>query len=88
MPLAGLATGVLVKSRKAGQSRSRGTRSTPGSLGATDVYTQASLLGLYDPDRSQSVTYLGAPRPWDEALNALRQALDRLRPARARDCAS
>jgi phytoene synthase len=28
----------------------------PASLGATDVFSQASVLSLYDPDRSQTVT--------------------------------
>ncbi len=40
---------------------------------------QASILGLYDPDRSQAVTYRGRPRAWNEALSALRGALDKLK---------
>ena len=36
----------------------------PASLGATDVFAQASILGLYDPDRSQTLTNLGEIRPW------------------------
>ena len=31
----------------------------PVSLGATDPFAQASILGLYDPDRSQVVTRRG-----------------------------
>ena len=48
---------------------------------------QASILGLYDPDRSQAVTYRGRPRAWNEALSALRSALDKLKnPAGAGLC--
>src|SRR5436853_623019 len=35
------------------------------SLGATDAVTQASLLTLYDPDRSQTVVHLGNIASWD-----------------------
>jgi molybdopterin-containing oxidoreductase family iron-sulfur binding subunit len=35
--------------------------------GATDVFGQASVLDLYDPDRSQTLTYLGEIRPWDRS---------------------
>ena len=31
--------------------------SIPASLGATDVFAQAAILGLYDPDRSQTLTH-------------------------------
>src|SRR5262249_30298204 len=47
----------------------------PGSLGATDIYSQASILTLYDPDRSQTVTYLGEISTWAAFLGALRGAL-------------
>jgi molybdopterin-containing oxidoreductase family iron-sulfur binding subunit len=40
---------------------------------------QASILGLYDPDRSQAVTYRGRPRAWNEMLSALRGARDKLK---------
>src|SRR5262249_50176878 len=48
----------------------------PASLGATDLFHQASVLTLYDPDRSQTVTYLGQTRTWDEAITTLRAALE------------
>ena len=43
----------------------------PASLGATDVLTQAAVLGLYDPDRSQTVTYRGEVRPWAACIGAI-----------------
>jgi molybdopterin-containing oxidoreductase family iron-sulfur binding subunit len=83
MPLCGLATGLLVKSVEGRPIKAEGNPSHPASLGATDIFAQASLLGLYDPDRSQSVTFDGSARPWDVALSALRGALDKLRPGGA-----
>jgi molybdopterin-containing oxidoreductase family iron-sulfur binding subunit len=39
--------------------------------GASDPFTQGSLLELYDPDRSQHVTYRGENREWAEFAQAL-----------------
>ena len=47
----------------------------PASLGATDVLTQAAVLGLYDPDRAQTVTYRGEVRPWGAFQAAIQSAL-------------
>ena len=33
--------------------------------GGTDVFMQASILDMYDPDRSQNVTYAGEIRTWE-----------------------
>jgi MoCo/4Fe-4S cofactor protein with predicted Tat translocation signal len=79
MPLAGVVTGVLVESHEGRPTKIEGNPSHPASLGASDLLMQASILGLYDPDRSQSVTYRGRPRSWNEMLSALRGALDKLK---------
>ena len=42
------------------------------------------MLGLYDPDRSQTLTNLGEIRPWSAFLGAIRAALDGAAAARRR----
>jgi molybdopterin-containing oxidoreductase family iron-sulfur binding subunit len=77
--LSGVATGILVESHEGRPTKIEGNPDHPASLGGTDAFTQASVLGLYDPDRSKSVTYRGMPRGWTDAMAALRTALDKLR---------
>ncbi len=79
MSLGGVATGLLVESHEGRPTKVEGNVLHPGSLGGTDVFAQAAILELYDPDRSQSVTYLEQPRGWDEAVNTLRAALEKQR---------
>jgi MoCo/4Fe-4S cofactor protein with predicted Tat translocation signal len=73
------AIGLVVKSREGRPIKVEGNPRHPASLGGTDAFAQAAVLGLYDPDRSQAVTYLGQPRTWSEAKLALRAELEELR---------
>jgi len=57
--LGGYASPVLVESHLGRPTKVEGNDLHPASLGGTDVFTQASILGLYDPDRSQSVISMG-----------------------------
>ncbi len=72
----GYARGILVESHEGRPTKIEGNPDHPVSLGATDVFMQAHVLGLYDPDRSQSVRYLGEERTWTDFRAALRGALD------------
>ncbi len=74
--LRGYATGILVKSHEGRPTKVEGNPDHPASLGATDSFAQAAILGLYDPDRSQAVTYRGQPRSWSDAQIALRKSLE------------
>ncbi|HEX3599880.1 MAG TPA: hypothetical protein VHU84_07035, partial [Lacipirellulaceae bacterium] len=47
----------------------------PASQGGTDVYAQASLLDMCDPDRSQNVLYLGDISTWSTMVGALQGPL-------------
>jgi molybdopterin-containing oxidoreductase family iron-sulfur binding subunit len=79
MTLGGFATGLLVESHEGRPTKVEGNPNHPASRGATDIFAQASVLTLYDPDRSQSVTYRGRPRAWSDALGAMRMAMEKLR---------
>src|SRR5262249_42536868 len=82
MTLGGAAAGLLVESHEGRPTKVEGNPLHPGSLGGTDLFAQASVLGLYDPDRSQTITNLGEIRPWSEFLGAIRSALTAQQPLR------
>jgi MoCo/4Fe-4S cofactor protein with predicted Tat translocation signal len=69
MPFGADAIGVLVESHEGRPTHVTGNPDHPSSLGGTDVITQASVLNLYDPDRAQTVTFLGEIRAWSDFLN-------------------
>jgi molybdopterin-containing oxidoreductase family iron-sulfur binding subunit len=75
MAIGGVATGLLVESHEGRPTKIEGNPLHPGSVGATDVFAQAAVLGLYDPDRSQTLTNVGEIRPWSAFLGAIRGAL-------------
>src|SRR5687768_15529530 len=75
MTLGGVATGLLVESHQGRPTKVEGNPDHPGSLGATDLYAQASVLTLYDPDRSKSILQLGEIRPWNAFITAMRAGL-------------
>jgi MoCo/4Fe-4S cofactor protein with predicted Tat translocation signal len=82
MPLGGVATGLLVESHEGRPTKIEGNPLHPSSLGASDVFSQAAILGLYDPDRAQTLTNVGDIRPWSAFLGAIRAALNAQQPLR------
>ncbi len=73
--LSGYASPVLVESHLYRPTKIEGNDRHPASLGGTDIFAQASILGMYDPDRSQTITYLGDVRTWGDLVSALRAPL-------------
>ena len=73
--LGGYASPVLVESHLGRPTKIEGNDLHPASQGGTDIFTQASLLGLYDPDRSQTITSLGEERSLTAFLGAIRGPL-------------
>jgi MoCo/4Fe-4S cofactor protein with predicted Tat translocation signal len=75
MPLSGVATGLLVESHMGRPTKIEGNPEHPASLGAADALCQASVLSLYDPDRSQTLTHFGEITSWSAFLGQFHQAL-------------
>ncbi len=63
---------LLVKSDQFRPIKIDGNPEHPYNQGSSDPFTQATLLDLYDPDRSQHVTYRGENREWAEFAEELR----------------
>ena len=78
--LNGYAQPVLGKTYAGRPVKLEGLPAHPCSGGATDAFTQAALLGLYDPSRSQAPRFMGRPGAWeafDTAASANAARLDR-----------
>ena len=66
---------LLVKSDAYRPIKVDGNPDHPYNLGSSDVFTQGTLLDLYDPDRSQKVTVRGTASDWPEFLQEYRERL-------------
>ncbi|HXT01943.1 MAG TPA: TAT-variant-translocated molybdopterin oxidoreductase, partial [Elusimicrobiota bacterium] len=71
LPHQGYARGVLVENHQGRPTKIEGNPAHPDSLGATDLFMQAAILGFYDPDRSQAATLDGEIATWDDFRGAL-----------------
>jgi molybdopterin-containing oxidoreductase family iron-sulfur binding subunit len=85
--LGGYATGLLVESHLGRPTKIEGNPEHPASLGATDAFAQASILTLYDPDRSQTIMRGGRISTWGEFLTAISANLPALRARRGQGLA-
>ena len=75
MTLGGYASGVLAESHMGRPTKIEGNPDHPSSLGGSDAFMQASVLGLYDPDRSQVVRHMGDVATWSDFIAALQPVL-------------
>jgi len=79
-PFASGAVPVLVKSDSYRPIKVDGNPEHPVVRGGSDPFTQATLLDLYDPDRSQHILYRGETRTWPSFLAAFRSMLADKKP--------
>jgi MoCo/4Fe-4S cofactor protein with predicted Tat translocation signal len=73
--LSGYASPVLVESHLGRPTKIEGNDKHPASLGGTDIFAQAEILGMYDPDRSQTITHLGDVDSWSEFAKEIKGPL-------------
>jgi molybdopterin-containing oxidoreductase family iron-sulfur binding subunit len=62
----GDALGLLVESHEGRPTKIEGNDSHPSSFGGADIVTQATILDLYDPERSTTPRKGGASASWDD----------------------
>jgi molybdopterin-containing oxidoreductase family iron-sulfur binding subunit len=78
MPFRGAAVGLLVESHEGRPTKIEGNPQHPASLGRTNLFHQASILELYDPDRSQAVYYHGRISTWGDFLGKMAELRETL----------
>jgi len=77
LDLAGFGRGVIVTSVEGRPIKIEGNPRHPASLGATDVFAEAAVLSLYDPDRSKAPRAAIDVASWDDFQGALRAQMDK-----------
>ena len=75
MPWSAGALGLVVESHEGRPTKIEGNELHPASLGATDVMAQATVLGLYDPQRSQNIFERATIRTWSDFCASMKAAL-------------
>ncbi len=96
MTTGGIATGLLVESHMGRPTKIEGNPQHPSvpavfwqgneqtAPGVSDIFAQAAVLTMYDPDRSQTVTSAGQINTTDALLTALKPRLDEQKSAGGR----
>ena len=70
MPFGRSAYGVIVEAHEGRPTKIEGNPSHPSTLGASNSRIQASVLGLYDPDRSHTIRLKGEAKSWSDFVTA------------------
>ncbi|MFQ5568820.1 MAG: TAT-variant-translocated molybdopterin oxidoreductase [Rhodothermales bacterium] len=73
MPFRGVVQSLLVESHEGRPTKVEGNPEHPMGGGATGLFEQASILALYDPDRSRHVLRDGSEASWADFVNFCRQ---------------
>jgi molybdopterin-containing oxidoreductase family iron-sulfur binding subunit len=65
MPFGVESFGLLVESHEGRPTKIEGNKNHPATKGSSNVFMQAEMLNLYDPDRSQVVLRNGSQSSWN-----------------------
>jgi MoCo/4Fe-4S cofactor protein with predicted Tat translocation signal len=76
MPFHGHALPLLVETHEFRPTKVEGNPLHAASMGATDLFAQASILNLYDPDRSTTLTYMGELHSWGDFAMAVNSKIN------------
>jgi molybdopterin-containing oxidoreductase family iron-sulfur binding subunit len=72
----GVGMALLAENHLGRPTKLEGNPEHPASLGATDIFGQAAVLSLYDPDRSRTLRYRGDTKTWTGFVTALQGVLN------------
>jgi MoCo/4Fe-4S cofactor protein with predicted Tat translocation signal len=76
IPFAGYTTGLVVETNSGRPTKIEGNEDHPSSLGATNIYQQAAILDLYDPDRSRGVKLKGESSDFESFISASAESIN------------
>ena len=77
LDLTGYGRGVIVTSMEGRPIKIEGNPRHPASLGATDVFAEAEIMSLYDPDRSKAPRGATLVETWEGFQSALRTQMEK-----------
>jgi molybdopterin-containing oxidoreductase family iron-sulfur binding subunit len=72
----GYGRGIIVESHEGRPTKIEGNPDHPASLGGTDIFMQATILDLYDPDRAQVLTHGANVSAWGDFVEAIGARLE------------
>jgi MoCo/4Fe-4S cofactor protein with predicted Tat translocation signal len=68
MPFGGYLTGIIAESKEGRPTKLEGNPDQEASSGKSNIFHQAAILGLYDPDRARKVRLNGEDSTWEAFL--------------------
>ncbi len=68
-PFQDVLTGLVVQNSDGRPTKVEGNSEHPASEGRTDIYDQAGIIGLYDPDRSRHIRHNGEQASRDQFID-------------------
>ena len=79
MPFMGYALGVLAQSSEGRPTKIEGNPDHPISRGKSNIWMQASVLDMYDPDRMTEVRLSGSTSNWNDLTGVLNTEFQKAR---------